>query len=80
MKKEKLSLLQLSVKSFVTTLNPSGQIKGGTLCPEQTFGGPTLCITGSQCNTRQDEGCHHSTGNTDNPTGGLLTNISSCVQ
>lgn len=68
MKNQKLTLRNLKVLSFVTTLQNTNSLKGGTLCPEETLAGPGLCITGDQCQTRIEEGCH-STGNTDDPTG-----------
>ena len=68
MKRQKLNLSQLSVSSFITTVAEQKQVKGGTICPDVSNAGPTLCITGAECETLVEETCH-STGNTDDPTG-----------
>lgn len=79
MKRKPFKLSRLSIQSFVTTIHHPIQLKGGTLCPEQTKPGPGLCITGEECTTRQDETCPHSTGNTDDPTGIFTQAIMGCL-
>ena len=76
MKTKKLNLSQLSIRSFVTTLNDQQHVKGGTICPDESNAGPTLCITGNVCETLVVETCH-STGTTDDTTG-LWTRVSGC--
>ncbi|MEL7147687.1 MAG: pinensin family lanthipeptide [Bacteroidota bacterium] len=68
MKTKKLNLSQLRVSSFITSVAEQQKVKGGTICPDISLAGPTLCITGEVCETLVVETCH-STGNTDNSTG-----------
>lgn len=70
MKKTSLKLSKLIIQSFVTTINETDKLKGGTICPapDVSRAGPEYCVTGTECGTQAVETCH-STGNTDDPTG-----------
>ena len=68
MKNIPLKLSKLSIQSFVTSLESTEKLKGGTFCAEVSRGGPTICITGEQCATLPQETCHR-TGNNGDPTG-----------
>lgn len=62
MKKKKLTIENLEVSSFVTTLQ-SNAIKGGRPeCPNMTMESCVDC-------SHDLSACHQSTGNTDDPTG-----------
>jgi len=78
MKKTSLKLSKLSIQSFVTSLDSTKKLKGGTICPDVSLGGPSLCITGEICATLPQGRCH-STGTNGDPTGFVTLAQFGCV-
>ena len=72
MEKKNITLSDLKIKSFITSLISTDKLMGGQVCPEYSRA-LEYCVTAEHMG-----GCE-STGNTDDPTGIFSINDPGCL-